>query len=239
MDSKRPYTTLFLIQSLDGKITTGDNDSMDTENFHKITGIKEGMFQYYELEKRMDRVYVNSGKVFEKVGFNEKVWTKDKNDGLSFVVIDNRPHLNLGGCEYLAKRCETFFLITNNQNHPAFSVTSKFSNIIPLVYKRKIDFTDAFEQLQQKHKIERMTVQTGGTLNAEFLRLGLIDAVSVVVAPCLIGGKDTQSLVGGESLHTKEDLKNIKALRLVKSETWSNSYIHLKYEVINRTIFEI
>ncbi len=70
------------------------------------------------------------------------------------------------------------------------------------------------------------------------LKKGLIDSVSIVIAPCLIGGANTQSLVGGKSLHTEADLKNIKALQLVKNETLKNSYIHLKYKVINETNIE-
>lgn len=238
MNSKRPYTTLFLLQSLDGKITTGDNDSMDTEDFHHIFGIKEGMSQYYNLEKSLDRVYLNSGRVLEKVGFNSRVWEKDKNDGLSFVVIDNKPHLNLKGSEYVAKRSEKFYLITNNKNHPALSLTSKYSNIIPLLYEGEINFVDALEKLKEKYGVQRMTIQTGGTMNAKFLRMGLIDAVSIVIAPCLIGGENTQALIGGESLHSRTDLFNIKALRFKRSNVWENSFLHLEYEVINDTVVD-
>jgi riboflavin biosynthesis pyrimidine reductase len=35
-----------------------------------------------------------------------------------------------------------------------------------------------------------MTIQSGGTLNAKWVRLGLVDEVSVVIAPLLVGGKD-------------------------------------------------
>lgn len=47
MDKNRPETTLFLMQSLDGKISTGDVDGRDQEiDFPKIKGIKEGNYQY-------------------------------------------------------------------------------------------------------------------------------------------------------------------------------------------------
>lgn len=232
---KRPHTTLFLIQSLDGKITTGDNDQMDSEDLHKISGIKEGMHQYYEFEKNLDGVYLNSGRVLAKVGFNEKVWEKEGNDGLSFAVVDNKPHLNNKGCEYLAKRTEKFYLISANRNHPAVSLKDQYPNIFPIIYEEKIDFIDAFEKLKQEHGVEEIIVQTGGTLNSIFLRSGLIDFVSIVIAPCLIGGKETQSLIGGKSLHVKEDLTKIKALKFRNCNIWGNSYIHLEYDVMNDT----
>ena len=41
MDKKRPETTLFLMQSLDGKISTGDVDERDQESERKISDICE------------------------------------------------------------------------------------------------------------------------------------------------------------------------------------------------------
>ncbi len=238
-NSERPTTTLFLIQSLDGKITTGDNDSRDTDkDFPRIAGIKEGLSQYYEIEKGLGDYYLNSGKVMKKVGMNNKVWEKEENDGFSFIIVDNKPHLTKQGCEYFARRSITFFLITSNEKHPAFDLTDEYENIVILLYKDKVNFHDAFQKLKRDHDISHIVIQTGGTLNAVFLRECLIDSLSIVVAPCLIGGKNTRALISGESLHTEDDLKHIKALKLKKCEVLDNSYLHLNYDVINNTVVE-
>ena len=40
---KRPYTTLFMMESVDGKISTGDIDDRDVDkDFPLIDGVKEG-----------------------------------------------------------------------------------------------------------------------------------------------------------------------------------------------------
>jgi 2,5-diamino-6-(ribosylamino)-4(3H)-pyrimidinone 5'-phosphate reductase len=235
----RPYTTLFLLQSLDGKITTGNNDSLDTDkDFRRIVGVKEGLQQYYELEKGLDRVYFNSGRVMQKVGMNEKVWIKNHNEDLSFVVVDSKPHLTKKGCEYFARRSEGFYLITSNSNHPVFELIDKYKNIKALLYKNKIDFMDCFKKLKKDYGITRMTVQTGGDLNAVLIREKLIDEVLVVVAPCLVGGRNTQSLIGGESLHTQKDLKKIGVLKLIKAKVLKNSYMVLNYKVLDNTKVE-
>ncbi|MFZ2189280.1 MAG: dihydrofolate reductase family protein, partial [Candidatus Magasanikiibacteriota bacterium] len=67
------------------------------------------------------------------------------------------------------------------------------------------------------------------------LRARLIDEVSIVIAPCLIGGTNTASLMGGESLHSEDDLLKIKSLELIEAKTLTNSYIHLRYKVLNDT----
>ncbi|KKT30174.1 MAG: hypothetical protein UW16_C0017G0017, partial [Microgenomates group bacterium GW2011_GWC1_44_10] len=67
----RTYNTLFLIQSLDGKISTGDTNFLDVDlDFKRIHGVKEGLSQYYDIEKTTDPFSLNSGKVMAKIGVN-------------------------------------------------------------------------------------------------------------------------------------------------------------------------
>lgn len=233
MDKNRPITTLFMLESFDGKISTGDVDELDVDkDFPKIPGVKEGLHQYYDIEKTTDWVSLNSGRVQAKVGVNEKTWEGEPQN-ICFAVIDNKPHLNKNGTEYFARRSAHFYLITNNKNHPAFELQKQYPTMHIMFYEKEVDFEDVFRRFKEEFGIERVTIQTGGTLNAKFLRLGLIDNVSVVVAPCLIGGTNTQGLIGGESLHAEDDLKNIKALKLKKCEQLEHSYLHIQYEVIN------
>src|SRR3989344_5336372 len=211
----RPYTTLFLLISVDGKISTGDTDVMDTDkDYKKITGVKEGNKQYYDLEQETDLHSLNSGRVFEKIGINEKTDEPIKTP-VSFIVIDNKPHLNKKGTTYMAKKSKTLYIVTTNANHPAFELKKEFANIEILKYEDKIALADALRRLQEDYGVDRITIQTGGTMNASWVREGLIDRLLLVVAPALIGGKDTSTLVDGESLHSPEELFKIKALELV------------------------
>ncbi len=75
-------------------------------------------------------------------------------------------------------------------------------------------------------------------MNSLFLKKKLIDHISLVIAPCLIGGKDTPTSIDGIPPQTDDDLFNIKALTLKKCEVLKHSYIYLYYDVINETIIE-
>lgn len=73
----KPITTLFMLTSVDGKISTGSTDKLDVDkDFPKIGGIKEGLKQYYEIEQTTDLYSLNSGRVMAKVGANKpkKTW---------------------------------------------------------------------------------------------------------------------------------------------------------------------
>lgn len=231
MDS-RTYNTLFMIESLDGKISSGTSDDLDADrDWPQIEGVKEGLHQYYDLEQKTDLVSLNTGRVMAKIGANNHK-DKPEKSPVSFVIIDNKPHLNEDGVRYLAEKSKTFYLITANLDHPA--IKSKVGNLEIIKYDSEIDFGDLFKKLKQDFGIERVTIQSGGTLNATLIREGLIDEVSVVVAPLFVGGKDTPTLVDGESLGSRSELNKIKALKLLEAKTLEKSYLHLRYKVINK-----
>lgn len=227
-------TTLFLLQSLDGKISTGDVDERDVDtDLSSIKGVKEGLHQYYEIEQQTDLVSFNSGRVLAKVGSNTKPLEHVQKTPVSFVVVDNKPHLNAHGTEYMARKADKLYIVTTNKQHPAHSLTDRYPNIILLPYDNSIDFAELFTELASKHGIEKMTIQTGGELNAILLRAGLIDSVLVVIAPYLAGGRTTPSLVDGEPLRTSEDVAKIRPLKLRTCKVLQNSYLRLEYEVVN------
>ena len=229
----RPETTLFMLMSVDGKISTVDTDVMDTDtDLKKIDGVKEGNQQYYDLEQQTDLHSLNSGRVFEKIGMNKKT-DEPKKLEVSFIVIDNKPHLDKNGTTYLAKKSKALYIVTTNPQHPAFELKKEFSNIEILKYESKVDLGDVLRKLKQEYDVDRITIQSGGTMNTSWVREGLIDHVSIVVAPALIGGKDTSTLMDGESSHEPEELSKIKALKLVKCDVLKDSYLHLQYDVIN------
>lgn len=231
----RAETTLFLLESLDGKISTGDNDLLDVDlDFKRINGVKEGLHQYYDIEKTTDPFSFNTGRVMAKIGVNTRT-KKPIKMGCSFIILDNQPHLDEKGVEYLAKWVKVLYLVTNNKEHPAFKLKSKFNNIVIIYYEETVDLYDLLCKMKSEYGAEKITIQSGGTINSSWIREDLIDHVSIVVAPCLIGGKNTQSLISGESLHNEEDLKKIKALKLIKCETLESSYIHLAYDIIQET----
>lgn len=225
---KRPITTLFLLISVDGKISTGSTDEMDVDkDYPIIDGLKEGLHQYYEIEQTTDLWSLNSGRVQEKIGVNKEGIPKRL--PVSFIVIDNH-HLDKNGVTYFANLSRTFVLVTSNKNHLAFDMNIDNINII---YQNNFSPQEMLEILYEKYGCERVTIQTGGTLNEIFLRQKVLDYVDVVIAPALIGGKDTSSLVDGRSLVNPDELGQIGVLKLEKCDVLSDSYIRLRYKVIS------
>lgn len=226
-NGRRPVTTLFMLMSADGKISTGSTDEMDVDrDFPLIPGVREGLHQYYELEQQTDLFSFNSGRVQAKLGVNEKE-TPAKTP-VSFVLADNT-HLRESGIRYFCALSRDFFLITSNPEHPAFKVSADNLHII---FQEVFSLKDALTTLREKYGCGRLTIQSGGTLNSIFLREKLIDYADIIVAPVLIGGKDTATLIDGESLTSRRELSRLGVLKLLCCEALEDSYIRLRYEVV-------
>ena len=237
MDKNRPETTLFLMQSLDGKISTGEVDERDQEiDFPKIKGIKDGNYQYYDLLLKTDRHALISGKVLAKIGVNFRNRVDNYKD-VNLIIIDRKPHLTKNGMNYLINSFKSIFIVTNNKNHPAFKISNE-NELNIIYYPNEINIEELFGKLKQDYKIEKVSIQSGGTLNSLFLKHKIIDHISIIIAPCLVGGKDTPTSIDGVAPQTNDDLFNIKALELKKCEILKYSYIYLYYDVINETIIE-
>ena len=227
---KRPITTLFMLESLDGKISSGNTDELDADkDWCEIDGVKEGLHQYYEIEATTDYFSLNTGRVMAKIGVNDRKECHNKVE-VKFVIIDNKPHLNENGIDYICNWVESLILVTTNKNHIAYSLTDKYENL-DILYYEELDLTRLLEDLYSKYNAERVTIQSGGNLNGLFLRNNLIDYVNIVIAPLLVGGKDVSTLIDGEAISHSEELNKLKALELLECKQLDNSYIQLKYKV--------
>ena len=162
-----------------------------------------------------------------KVGVN----TKDmpNKTPVSFVMIDNK-HLTEHGIRYFCALSKQFVLVTSNKSHPAFEMEEDNLHII---YQTELSLKDVLTKLKSEYGCERITLQTGGTLNGLFLREKLIDYLDIVVAPVLIGGKDTSTLVDGKSLLSESELSQLGVLTLQECIVLENSYLRLRYQVIH------
>ena len=226
----RPITTLFMLESLDGKISTGSSDNLDVDkDYPKIDGVKEGLYQYYELESNTDLFSLNTGRVMAKIGVNDKDIIPDKMEDVTFVIIDNK-HINEKGINYLCNWVGRLILVTTNSNHIVFSLKDKYNNL-DILYYNELLLSNMLEDIYSKYNCDRLTIQSGGTLDGLFFRENLIDYVNIVIAPILVGGRDVSTLIDGESITSNDELNKLKALELLECNKLNNSYVQLKYKV--------
>lgn len=89
-----------------------------------------------------------------------------------------------------------------------------------------VDYEKALETLNTKYGAETVVMDAGPTLNGIFLEKGLIDEISLVVIPVLVGRKGN-SLFSGLNLEER----NLE-LELLECRIVDQKYVLLRYRVI-------
>ncbi len=93
----------------------------------------------------------------------------------------------------------------------------------------KVDFKQALDELNATFGVKIVRVDSGGTLNGVLLREGLVDEVSLLVHPVLVGGKSSKSFFRAPDLISPE---GVVSLRLKAVEQQQKGLLLLTYDVI-------
>ena len=93
----------------------------------------------------------------------------------------------------------------------------------------RVDLRAALEELNARHGVELVRVDSGGTLNGALLRAGLVSEVSVLINPCLVGGAAAGTIFRAPDLAVPGD---VIPLKLVHLEQVADDAVWLRYEVL-------
>jgi 2,5-diamino-6-(ribosylamino)-4(3H)-pyrimidinone 5'-phosphate reductase len=92
-----------------------------------------------------------------------------------------------------------------------------------------VDLCVALEELSTRHGVTVVRVDSGGVLNGALLRARLVDEVSLLINPCLVGGTSPRSTFVAPDLTSEE---GVIPLRLTHVETLRGDILWLRYEVV-------
>jgi 2,5-diamino-6-(ribosylamino)-4(3H)-pyrimidinone 5'-phosphate reductase len=92
-----------------------------------------------------------------------------------------------------------------------------------------VDLGAALEELNARYGIKVVRVDSGGQLNGVLFRAGLVDEVSVLINPCLVGGTSPRSIFVAPDLTSPE---GVIPLKLLHVETLQDNAVWLRYEVV-------
>jgi 2,5-diamino-6-(ribosylamino)-4(3H)-pyrimidinone 5'-phosphate reductase len=91
---------------------------------------------------------------------------------------------------------------------------------------QKVDLVQALETLHGLG-VRRLMVEGGGTLNFELLRLGLVDELTLYIAPLVFGGGSAPTPAAGSGLAREEAIP----LELAEVEKWEDGGVLLHYRL--------
>ncbi|MCT4396691.1 dihydrofolate reductase family protein [Periweissella beninensis] len=228
MSQNRPYTTLFLLSSLDGKISSGNSSTFNArKEWYQIPEIAIGLQQFVDIKQTVDAWLFTTAKSLLSFNVNHLSYTPERTES-SIAIIDNHQRLTRHGRKILANYYRRVVIFTEHPNYP------EDTDNVTIIYQAALTLGKILAILQNTFSITNITIEAGGSINAALLKAHLIDRISIVLAPLIVGGQDTPTIADGESLTDLADIQTLIPLRLEGIHQLDNSFLQINYSVIKR-----
>jgi len=207
MEKSRPRVILSAAMSLDGKIATKTGDSELSSKQDKV--------RIHKLRSKVDAILVGSNTVKRDDPLLTVRYVKGKNP--LRIVVDSKATINQKSqIIRTCKKIPTIVAVSKKASRQNISKLKKHPLEIMVIGEKRVNIKSLLKSLSKK-KIKTLLVEGGGTINWEFIKLGLVDELIVTITPYLIGGQNAITLVEGEGfshIHksTKLKLKKISQI---------------------------
>lgn len=156
----------------------------------------------------------------------ESDFSKPEKKGLMWAIADSGGVLK--GMLHVLRRseyCGDIVVLVSERTPKSYIRYLKERNYDHVVAgKGRIDFCEALRILSSRYRAKVVVSDSGGILNSVLLRSGLVDELSLLVFPLLVG---TSGMPLFRTLSLKENLN----LELAKSEQLPGGLLHLVYKV--------
>ncbi|HXX58638.1 MAG TPA: bifunctional diaminohydroxyphosphoribosylaminopyrimidine deaminase/5-amino-6-(5-phosphoribosylamino)uracil reductase RibD [Thermodesulfovibrionales bacterium] len=210
--TKRPFVTLKVAMTLDGKIATPEGQSK------WITGEK-ARAMVHRLRSSVDAILTAIGTVRSD---DPLLTARIKGAGSPHrIIID--PDLEIpAGAKILTPPPETTIVMRSPTDYHRHSDLEKKKmalakkGITFIEYEGEmLDLAWLMDRLGEMG-ISSLIVEGGSSLNARALQDGIVDKVLFFIAPKIIGGKESFPAVGGRTFRRLEDAISLRDVRVKK-----------------------
>jgi diaminohydroxyphosphoribosylaminopyrimidine deaminase / 5-amino-6-(5-phosphoribosylamino)uracil reductase len=195
MRTQRPFVHLKLAASLDGKIATRTGDS------RWITG-PESRMRVHDLRHEYDAILIGAGTALADDPLLTDRSGKKRRRPLVRVVLDETLKISPES-RLVGSTKEAPVLIFAGDFGAASQVTDLESRGVEVVRDSANgrDFQGVLKELGRR-SLQSVLVEGGASVAGKFLDSGLVNKVSLFLAPIIIGGREAPSAIGGQGAET-------------------------------------
>ena len=198
---EKPYIIISTAMSIDGKIGTESRDPIQLSD-------EEDFLAVDKLRSECDAILVGS-KTLKNDNPSLVLKTVKSKDPIK-VAISSDLDIDLN-CNFLQKGdSEKIIFTTSKADEKKVEGVREFAEVI-VVKEDLVDVKELVAILYERG-VKKLLVEGGGETNYLFLTKDLVDELRVAIAPVLVGGRGSPTLVDGEgfSLPKKFSLKDKK-----------------------------
>ena len=221
----RPYVILNAAMTLDGKIATATGSS-------NISG-KKDLERVHQIRKECDAIMVGIGTVIadDPRLTVHKIDAKPEDNPVR-VVVDSKCRTPVDA--RITNTDAKTIIAGANEYKEDYMQTDTYKTLKERGVKfffsgdKRVDLKALMNYLHEEG-IEKLMLEGGATLNFSMIKAGLIDEISICVAPMIVGGANARTFFDGEGFDTMDEAVR---LELTDSFTLDKDLI-LTYKVLN------
>lgn len=192
----RPYIICHMVTSIDGKIDCSMVDKISGDEYYTTLDMLNCPSS---LEGRVTMEHYNAEKDYfvpsvKRPAGVPSVHVAQESDSYT-ITVDTLGRLRWPSAEIGG---EPLICIVSEQATEEYLETLRIQGISWIaVGEKEIDLPRAMEILHDKFGVKRLALLGGGNINGGFLKAGLIDEISLLVAPGIDGRKGQTTLFDG------------------------------------------
>ncbi|AJD31946.1 bifunctional diaminohydroxyphosphoribosylaminopyrimidine deaminase/5-amino-6-(5-phosphoribosylamino)uracil reductase RibD [Clostridium sporogenes] len=208
---KEPFVVLKTASTLDGKIATKKGES------RWITG-EESRYRVHQTRNDLSGIMVGIGTILK----DNPLLTTRIEEGRSpkAIIVDSSLKIPLESkiLETINERT-IYIATTKKHNNPLKKNNLENLGIKILEFEENEEGKVPLKKLIQylgKEEIDSILLEGGSTLNFSALKEGIVDKVMCFIAPKIIGGQDSKTMIGGTGVDNLKDMFKLQNLNFEK-----------------------
>ncbi|MEQ1605586.1 MAG: bifunctional diaminohydroxyphosphoribosylaminopyrimidine deaminase/5-amino-6-(5-phosphoribosylamino)uracil reductase RibD [Pyrinomonadaceae bacterium] len=205
-EKKRPFVHLKLAMSLDGRISLSDSVSTALSGETARARVQEIRHEHDAILVGANTVVVDDPSLTDRSG-------KARRRPLARIVLDNRLRIAIDST--LVKTAHTTPTIVFTRSSEKDKIDQLRRAGINVIETREggRDLIDVLEHLRQLD-IQSVLVEGGTEVAGSFCDAKLVDKVSFIVAPIIIGGRTAPNAIGGSGADSLADVLMLRDLNV-------------------------
>jgi 2,5-diamino-6-(ribosylamino)-4(3H)-pyrimidinone 5'-phosphate reductase len=234
---QKPIITLIIASSVDGCLVTRESDRYDkNKNWKNTKGVGGYVQQFFDFSVESSDTYnLINASTLVNIGVNSENFVPKKSN-VQLIVLNFNDNLTEVGLKNASKSVKKLILIGKKDDQ--FIQLKKFpKNCEFLITKNDFDIAKTMRVLKSKYKVEKITVQSAGLLSSKWLSSGVVDFLTIILYPIMVGNNGTHILSDldftNDNSNKIEQFFNVRPLKLIKSRAFDTNYLFLRYAVLN------
>ena len=205
-NQQRPFVHLKLAMSLDGRISLRDSVSTTLSGKESARRVQELRHEHDAILVGGNTAYVDNPSLTDRSG-------KPRRRPLVRVVLDNRLRIPLESTLVKTASDTPTLVVSNSQDEAKIEKLRDCG--VDFAQTDARDLSAVLEELR-KRELQSVLVEGGTEVAGAFCDARLVDKLTFIVAPLVIGGHEAPLAIGAKGADSLESALKLKDLRIIQ-----------------------